>query len=478
MRHLKQTLFLTATLIANIPTVASSDDIKPVTYDDHIAAIFKRHCLQCHGESKQESGLSLASYAAVIKGGSGGEVVVAGRSNGSRLIKLITAADPDERMPPDNDALPADQIALIKSWIDTGLRQNTGSKPAAARTMGFQPSPTPTNDGPPPMPETLPSFQRKTTIRPFPILALATSPRAPLVAVASYECVDLVDPLGRNILGSLPFPEGEPHVLQFSRSGAVLLAAGGRPVQNGTAVLFDVVSGRRLAELGNETDEIIAADLSADERRVAIGGSGRVVKVFSTENGSLLQTLTKHTDWITAVAFSPDGKLLATGDRTGGIHLWDASSGGTVLPLSEHKAAVRALSWRSDSLVLASCGDDGMIVWWNVTKGWPEASKQDAHPPQRPAGVYGKIANGVLDVAFGPNGELVSCGRDHQVRIWSHDGQQLKSIPVDGEIPANQSHSGGIQVIPIRVGITFDSGVVLSGDSAGQLHSWPFKSAN
>jgi WD40 repeat protein len=142
-----------------------------------------------------------------------------------------------------------------------------------------------------------------------------------------------------------------------------------RPVQNGVAVLYDVTSGRRLAELGNEADTVIAADLSADELTVAIGGSTRVVKIFSTHDGELLHSLTKHTDWITAIAFSPDGKWLATGDRSGNIHLWDAASGGVVLPLSEHKAAVSALTWRSDSQLLASCGEDGLVVWWDVAKG-------------------------------------------------------------------------------------------------------------
>jgi WD40 repeat protein len=356
MYSLTQFPLVTAIVMWSVCLVVHAEEAKPITYDDHVATIFKKHCLQCHVDSKQEAGLNLANYLSIRKGGSGGEVVVAGRSSSSRLFKAITDEDPEARMPPKNDPLPKEQIALIKSWIDTGLRQTSSSSPVATRTLGFTPTAVVKSDGPSPMPGPLPVVEPVKLNRPFPVLALAASPRALLLAVTSYERIDFVDPLTRNVIGSVPFPEGEPHVLRFSRSGSVLLAAGGRPVQNGVAVLFDVKTGKRLAEIGEETDVVIAADLSADERHIAIGGSGRVVKVYSTETGSLVHSLVKHTEWITAIAYSPDGKLLATADRVGNIHLWDGVSGGVVLPLAEHKASVTSLAWRSDSQVLASTG--------------------------------------------------------------------------------------------------------------------------
>jgi hypothetical protein len=41
------------------------------------------------------------------------------------------------------------------------------------------------------------------------------------------------------------------------------MVAGGRPVESGRVVLFDVRSGQRLAEIGDEVDAVLAADLSA-----------------------------------------------------------------------------------------------------------------------------------------------------------------------------------------------------------------------
>ena len=467
--HTKTTARFTIMLLTFFAIEANGDEKIAVNYDDHMAPIFRKHCFQCHGESKQEAGLNLASFATSIKGGSGGEVLIPERSNGSRLFQAVTAEDPAERMPPNNDPLPADDVAMIRKWIDTGLKENRGSAAVPSRKMNFVPSAEATTDGPAPMPDNLPAVPAIKLNRPFPVLAVAASPRGELAAIANYERIDFINTATRTVIGSLPFPEGEPHVLRFNSSGTVLLAAGGRPVQHGSAVLFDVRTGSRLAEIGNETDSIMAADISPDEKLVAIGGSGHTIKVFSTSDGTLQHTLVKHTDWITAVAYSPDGKLLASADRVGNIHLWDATSGGVVLPLSEHKGAIKALAWRSDSQMLASCGEDGLIVWWEISKGWPAISKPEAHPPERPAGTYGKIANGVLDASFSTAGELVTCGRDGQIRIWSTDGSSKASFSIHGD-SNKQTQKRSVRVVPLRSVFANGHQQILAGDSAGQLH--------
>jgi mono/diheme cytochrome c family protein len=436
---------------------------KPITYEDHVASVLKKHCATCHGDGKQEGGLSLVNYSGVIKGSGGGEIVVAGRSGASRLVEVITATEDGDRMPPDGDRVPAEAVALIKRWIDTGLRENAGSSAAAIRTRGFMPSAPAADDAPGAVPTNLASFARVKTRRAYPVLGLASSPRAPVAASAAYGAIDLFDPATRRPLGAIEFPEGEPLVLAFSRSGRLLLAAGGKPVRSGAVVLFDVATGKRLASVGDEPDAIIAADISPDEKLVAIGCTSRMVKLYSTGDGSLKAALEKHTDWVTAVAFSPDGKFLATGDRIGNIHLWDGVSGGVILPLSEHKQSVRALSWRTDSAVLASCGEDGKVVWWDVRDGWPLANKPDAH------------AGGALDCRFGPQGELASCGRDGTVKVWSAENAELKKFVIAADTPPDEKPTAGVSLLPTRVAISADGGTVLAGDNAGRLHAWATK---
>lgn len=439
-------------------TASAADAV--ITYDEHIKPIFREHCLKCHGEDEQKADLNLATHATLMKGGSGGAAVVAGRASTSLLFQAITAEDDAERMPPKKAPLPAPQIELIRQWIQGGLRESSASKSLVAeRDTSFKAAATLSLDGPPPMPESLPAFTPPKLKRPLPIIAMAASPRAPLIAVAGHEHVRLLDATTQKELGALAFPEGQPNVIRFSLDGRVLMVAGGKPVQSGSVVLFDIKTGKRLTTIGDETDAVLAADLSPDQQLIALGGSGKVVKIYGTSDGKLRHKLTKHTDWITALAFSPDCKKLASSDRAGGIHLWDATSGGILLSLAEHKAAVRALSWRSDSRMLASGGEDGLLIWWDTNDGWPAITNNNAHPPVRPTGYYGKLPNGVLAAAFGPNGELLTAGRDKQVRLWKADGAAVKSFATDA-------------ALPLQTSIAFDGKGLFAGDERGSLLFW------
>jgi len=426
---------------------------EPIHYEGSIGAILKAKCGVCHGDGKQESGLSLISYAGVLQGSGSGKIVVSGQSQQSKLLEVLTTEDDSLKMPPDGDPLSKQQIEQIQLWIDQGLRENAGSSAAQMRTLGFVPNALAAinneegNRVVQLVPKDYPIVEKVNTRRPFPILGLAASTKAPVVAAAQYGSIALVDPATRNPLGEVPFPEGEPLVLNFSRSGRLLLAAGGKPVRHGAAVLYDVLTGKRLASVGEEPDTLQAADLSPDERFIAVGCTSRLVKVFSTETGEITSTIDKHTDWVTAVAYSPDGKMLATADRIGNVYLWDGQSGGALFSLSAHKKSVRSLHWRSDSRVVVSSGEDGMLVWWDAKDGWPTIQKAEAH------------AQGILDAKFGTQGELATCGRDRLVKLWSAEGTELKRFSIDTSLP-------------LRVCISADGNWLVAGDSAGRLHHW------
>ncbi|MDA1139213.1 MAG: hypothetical protein O3B01_11570 [Planctomycetota bacterium] len=433
----------------------------PVTYDTNVEPIFRQNCFKCHGEDKAKAGINLQSYVSALKGGSGGAVVVAGRSSGSLLYQAITHQNDVTPMPPKRPKIADDQIETIRMWIDQGLLETSKSKSLIVkRDIEFVAATGSKLDGPPPMPETLPEVKLTDVHRPFPVIAMDASPWAPLLAAAGPECVQLYHLESQKPCGVLPFPDGEPHVLRFSHDGALLLAAGGRPVQSGKVVLFDIRTGKRLTEVGDEIDTVLAADLSPDQQQVALGGSSKIVKVYATKNGELLYKMGKHTDWITAIEFSPDGNRIATADRAGAIHLWDAKTGGILLSLTEHKEAVRALHWRPDNRILASGGEDGKLVWWDAKDGWPVKVHNSAHEPERPKGYYGKLRGGVLAVRFAPDGHLITAGRDGKVHYWDAEpGKLLLTFQVPGSLP-------------ISVSASSDSKTLIAGDAAGQLHFW------
>jgi len=407
----------------------------PVVFEGRVREIFRARCLKCHSDDEQKSDLNLQQYATAMKGGSGGAAIIPGKPNSSPLFQSIMHAEGVEKMPPKSEKIPVEEIEAIRGWIARGAPERDGSP-----IRSVVPLPVPSvvvKSGTPVMPEGLPKGPN--VERAHPVTALAASPRAPLLAVAGRDAVYFRGGERGEWLGHLAFGEGIPFVLRFSPDGAQLLAAGGSPVKSGRVVIYDVRTGQRLAEVGDETDAVLAADLSADGRLVALGGSGRVVKVYDVATGKEVYRIRKHTDWITAVAFSPDGAVLATGDRAGGVHLWEARTGAVALSLSEHKDAIHGLEWRSDGRLLASASEDGSLILWDAKDGWPAVTVSGGHSTR----VGSRERNGVLAVAWLEEGRFATVGRDRRVRFWGAGGEALGVSEAMDTLPTRVRALGG-----------------------------------
>ena len=451
-----------ALILFAVGACAWAQPVHHPNYDDDVRPLFARRCFGCHNASEMRSGLSLESYAGVMKGGSSGDVVIAGRAASSMLFKVVNRDEGVPQMPLGQPKLPDNEIALIRDWIQLGLLENASSvaKGPAGPSAEYRPSDLNRPAGPPAMPANLPGVNLQEPARAHPITALAASPWAPLVAAAGHEQIYLYDLATRAPAGEVAFPEGIPYVLRFSRNGDLLLAAGGKPVQSGKAVLFDVRTGNRVAVVGEERDIILAADVTPDGKLIALGGPGKVVRVYSVADGKLTYEIKKHTDWITALEFSPDGRHLATGDRSGGIFLWEAATGGTVGALAEHKDAITSLSWRGDSQLLASASEDGNLIICNVADGFPLSTISKPHTPKAAPGQYGMIPGGVLSAQFTNDGRIVSVGRDSVIRVWGADGK-----PRGAASPPNDA-------LLTKVAAGADGKLVLAGDYQGKLILW------
>jgi mono/diheme cytochrome c family protein len=94
-----------------------------VDYARDIRPLFETHCYECHGPKKQEAGLRLDQRAAALKGGDLGRDIAPGSSAESLLVKALEGtSDEVSRMPEKKEPLSAEQIALIKTWIDQGAK--------------------------------------------------------------------------------------------------------------------------------------------------------------------------------------------------------------------------------------------------------------------------------------------------------------------------------------------------------------------
>ncbi|MFN0104416.1 MAG: DUF1553 domain-containing protein [Bryobacteraceae bacterium] len=79
-----------------------------------IQPILQSSCEGCHGPKAQMGQLRLDARAAAVK------VLVAGKSAESTLYQRVAGTSDQARMPMGGKPLAADQIALIKRWIDEG----------------------------------------------------------------------------------------------------------------------------------------------------------------------------------------------------------------------------------------------------------------------------------------------------------------------------------------------------------------------
>lgn len=420
MFHTYRTLTIVAALSFAVGRSAgAADEAKPadpnakpkITFEEHIQPIFREHCLSCHNQNEAKSDLALDTYARTMQGGAGGEVVVAGDLESSRLYALVAHIETPV-MPPEQDKLPAAKIDLLKQWIVGGAAESQGSKirikPKVDLSLNVAEGNKPAA---PAMPE---KFWRQPFVeaaRPGASTAIAAGPWSPLVAVAGQKQIMLYNSDTLALLTILPFPEGVPHVLKFSRDGSVLLAGGGRGGASGKVVLFDVKTGNRITEIGDELDVVLAADVRNDLKMVALGGPKKMVRVYSVADGSLLYEMKKHTDWINVIEFSPDGRFLATADRSAGLLIWESDRGQEYQNLTGHTGAIHDLSWRRDSKLLASGSEDGSLKLWNIDQGKMLRSWS--------------ANRGAWTVEFGMNGLVIGGGRDGRVKVWDIEGKAI-----------------------------------------------------
>ncbi len=102
---------------------------EPVDYVRDIKPLLKSRCYACHGALKQNAKLRLDTAAALRKGGKHGPALQPGDAARSLLLERITATEETERMPPQGTPLTAQQIALLKTWIEQGAKAPANEKP-------------------------------------------------------------------------------------------------------------------------------------------------------------------------------------------------------------------------------------------------------------------------------------------------------------------------------------------------------------
>lgn len=125
-----------ACILAGLTTAASSAENPPSFLHD-VKPILAQRCFRCHSSLEQESNLRLDSVPAILKGGDGGVVVVAGKVGDSRLLAAVRRTG-DLKMPPEGEPLTEQQISTIQAWIEAGAPAPPPGAEAKVAHWSFQ----------------------------------------------------------------------------------------------------------------------------------------------------------------------------------------------------------------------------------------------------------------------------------------------------------------------------------------------------
>jgi hypothetical protein len=114
------------------PPVQQPKNVQKIGFAQQIKPILERSCVACHSGEKPRGGFGVVSRDAILQGGaSGAPAIVPGHSVKSPLIAYVSGKLPESEMPPmavrdTFPALPTDEVALLRAWIDQGAEWPTG----------------------------------------------------------------------------------------------------------------------------------------------------------------------------------------------------------------------------------------------------------------------------------------------------------------------------------------------------------------
>jgi WD40 repeat protein len=148
-------------------------------------------------------------------------------------------------------------------------------------------------------------------------------------------------------------PAGELNDVAFSADGRLLVTA----ALDGTARVWRVTTGARIATLRGPPTELNSASFSPDGRRVVTTGNDRAARIWSIPSGVLEHTLRGHESAVYDAAFKPDGRQVVTVGNDGTTRVWDTRTGGPLAVLRMHFKGVNAVAVAGDRIISGS--DDG-----------------------------------------------------------------------------------------------------------------------
>lgn len=233
--------------------------------------------------------------------------------------------------------------------------------------------------------------------------------------------------------------------LEYSADGKLLATAS----LDGTAMLWDAVTGRPVRPIEGHTYEVYGVAFSPDGIRLATASRDGTVKVWDVATGKVIRDSSHgggEYGW--HIAFSPDGGQLASAGSDGVVRIWDLATGDRVARLEGHSGPINYVAFSPDGSRLASAGSDKTVRLWDAT------TRRVIHTLEGHSDI-------VYGLTFSPDGKrLASASADRVVKLWEvMTGRLLRDL---------EGHVGEV----VRVAFSPDGSLLASASGDPSVKLW------